>query len=399
VTTTGTAAPVAVSGDETTRLYAKYGDQLYRYCVARLRSREDAEDAVQSTFIRVHGALQKGVTPRFEAAWLYKIAHNVCLSRSEVTGRRAQHETPQDLAALEWTLPAPETPRDELIGLSEALGSMPKKLRDPILLREWQGLSYAEIATALDTSVSAVETLIFRGRRHLAAALAPAPKRPRRVLSGLFDAGTAYSAIRLLLAQLRGLLIAAGPLKVAAGAAVIAVAGGGIELAAVSNQPTPPAARTPSVQLVSATPVARTGPARSPVTTHVAGARTRAGSRSRAVVTTFPPARTPVAPTSPGETPPAVIPSAGAPPADVIPTVTTTAPTPAVPDVPAVPAVPSVPAVPVPTLTPPVQAPVVTVPTLAAPAVDTSGVPIPQVSATTVTVPATTPPLPVTVPG
>jgi RNA polymerase sigma factor (sigma-70 family) len=389
VATTGTAAPVAVSGDETTRLYAKYGDQLYRYCVARLRSREDAEDAVQSTFIRVHGALQKGVTPRFEAAWLYKIAHNVCLSRSEVTGRRAQHETPQDLAALEWTLPAPETPRDELIGLSEALGSMPKKLRDPILLREWQGLSYAEIATALDTSVSAVETLIFRGRRHLAAALAPVPKRPRRALSGLLDAGTAYSAIRLLLAQLRGWLIAAGPLKVAAGAAVIALTGGGIELAAVSKPPTPPTTRTPSAQLVNATPVARTGAARSPVTTHVAGPRTRPGSRRRAVETTFPPATTSVAQTPPGETPAVVSPTAGTPPTDTLATVTTPiAPTPAVP------------AVPVPTLAPPIQTPVVTVPTLAAPAVDTSGVPITEVTVPTVTVPVTTTPaLPVTVPG
>src|SRR3954447_17986645 len=90
------AAHVAGGANETARLYEKYGRQLYRYCLARLRSPEEAEDAVQNTFIRVHGALAKGVTPRFEAAWLYKIAHNVCLTRSEINGRRAQNEDPTD---------------------------------------------------------------------------------------------------------------------------------------------------------------------------------------------------------------------------------------------------------------------------------------------------------------
>jgi RNA polymerase sigma-70 factor (ECF subfamily) len=49
---------------------------------------------------------------------------------------------------------------------------MPERLRRVILLREWQGLSYAEIAEALEVSVAAVETLVFRGRRDLAKALA-----------------------------------------------------------------------------------------------------------------------------------------------------------------------------------------------------------------------------------
>jgi RNA polymerase sigma-70 factor (ECF subfamily) len=239
------ATAAAASKDETARLYDKYGGQLYRYCLARLRSPEEAEDAVQNTFIRVHGALRKGVTPRFEAAWLYKIAHNVCLTRSEINVRRARNEQPTDFGEVE--LAAPER-TDRLDGLEEALASMPKNLRDPILLREWQGLSYAEIAESLDTSVSAVETLIFRARRHLVARLRP-----------VFDIGLLYSSVRVLLARLRGVATTAGPAKLLAGAAAIAIGGAGVSTAVTVAGDTPPhrqdvrAAPAPARVLVHAT--------------------------------------------------------------------------------------------------------------------------------------------------
>jgi RNA polymerase sigma factor (sigma-70 family) len=387
VTTSVAAAPARDGGAETERLYAKYGEQLYRYCHARLRSREDAEDAVQSTFIRVHGALGKGVTPRFEAAWLYKIAHNVCLSRSEVTGRRAKHETPRDLSELEWAIAAPETSRDELMGLSEALGSMPKNLRDPILLREWQGLSYVEIAEALDTSVSAVETLIFRGRRHLAAALEPVAKRPRRVLAGLLDMGTVYSALRVLLAQLRGVAIAAGPVKLAAGAAVVALGGAGLERATADHPATQAAPRTTTAQLATATSNA---PEASPV------------SRTQTVVRTGPAVH--VASTFPAAAPTAAVPPPAAP-AAVTPESPAATPEQPAAGLPA--AQPPVPPVDVPTVTPPdaVTVPAMTVasvvdtPALPLPPVTVPVVSVPTVSVPAVSVPAvTTPVLPVAVP-
>jgi RNA polymerase sigma-70 factor (ECF subfamily) len=130
---------------------------------------------VQSTFLRVFAALRNGVVPECEAAWLYRIAHNVCLSRCLSASRRAVVERPHDLDAFADRLPCPERDRaDELGGLNDALAAMPERLRRVILLREWQGLSYAEIAELLETSVSAVETLVFRGRRHLAKALSGA---------------------------------------------------------------------------------------------------------------------------------------------------------------------------------------------------------------------------------
>jgi len=126
---------------------------------------------VQSTFLRVYQALRKGHVPLCEEAWLFKIAHNVCLSRYAATRRRAGVEQTQDIDAIEYAIPAREHLGDELLGLSDALGELPANLRTAILLREWQGLSYAEIADTMGTTVSAVETLICRARKRLAATL------------------------------------------------------------------------------------------------------------------------------------------------------------------------------------------------------------------------------------
>ncbi len=153
-------------------LYHRHGAAVLRYCRPKLRSRDEAEDAVQTTFLRAYAALCNGVTPEYEAAWLFKIAHNVCLSRRITAARRAQVETAKDPADLEHVPSAPGS-ADEVASLRDALAELPANLRHAILLREWQGLSYAEIAETLGVSLAATETLIFRARRRLAELLRP----------------------------------------------------------------------------------------------------------------------------------------------------------------------------------------------------------------------------------
>jgi RNA polymerase sigma factor (sigma-70 family) len=163
------AAPAA---DATRSLYERYGSQIFGYCLYRLGSREEAEDAVQSTFLNAFRGLSRGAAPQFESAWLFKIAENVCLTRHRSSRRRGRVESPTDFEAVRERAPAPAPRADELIGLQDALGQMPESQRRAILLREWQGLSYREIAAELDLSHAAVETLLFRARRSLARGLA-----------------------------------------------------------------------------------------------------------------------------------------------------------------------------------------------------------------------------------
>ena len=187
-------------------LYERHSAKLLSYCLHQLGSREEAEDAVQTTYMNAFRALGRGVVPEAESAWLFKIAENVCLSRRRSSWRRGRIESPSDFEVIEEIVPGPSRQSDELIGIEDALASMPEQQRRAILLREWQGLSYREIAEELELTQSAVETLIFRARRSLAQGLeqpdlVKKPKRKglRRALHA-FDLGTLAAAAKTLLA-------------------------------------------------------------------------------------------------------------------------------------------------------------------------------------------------------
>jgi RNA polymerase sigma factor (sigma-70 family) len=186
-------------------LYERHAGKILSYCMHQLGSREEAEDAVQTTFMNAFRALGRGVVPEAESAWLFKIAENVCLSRRRSSWRRGRIESPSDFDVIEEVVPGPSRQRDELIGIEDALASMPEQQRRAILLREWQGLSYREISDELELSQSAVETLIFRARRSLAQGLEQPdlikkPKRKgfRRALH-MIDLGTVAAAAKTLL--------------------------------------------------------------------------------------------------------------------------------------------------------------------------------------------------------
>src|SRR5256714_10086469 len=152
-------------------LSQEYAGRILGYCLRRLPSREEAEDAVQHTFMNAFRGLRQGVVPRSEAAWLFKIAENVCSERRRSAWRRSRLEVVQDPEGLAGLAVAPQRSHDELAGLADALAELPPNQQRAILLREWQGLSYREIAGELGASEAAVETLLFRARRSLARKL------------------------------------------------------------------------------------------------------------------------------------------------------------------------------------------------------------------------------------
>src|SRR5204863_5498037 len=138
-----------------------FSSKIVGYGLHELGSVEEAEEAVQTTFMNVFRGLQRGIVPRVEGAWLFKIAQNVCLSRRRSTRRRGKVEAPNNFEVLQEVVPAREQSGEDLIRLQDALETMPETQRRAILLREWQGLSYREIAAELAVTQSAVETLIF----------------------------------------------------------------------------------------------------------------------------------------------------------------------------------------------------------------------------------------------
>lgn len=198
------------AAEATRQLFEAHRQRIFGFCLGQLGNRPDAEDAVQTTFLYAFGCLERGVVPEAELAWLFKIALNVCRTRRRTLGRRRRIEAPVDFEDCEYTLAAPERGDNELLGLSSALAAMPPNQRNALLLREWQGLSYAEIGEKLTLSQSAVETLLFRARRTLASQLDRVPQRVAVMLN-----------VPVLLRLVRRLVSNASALKTTA--AVVAI--------------------------------------------------------------------------------------------------------------------------------------------------------------------------------
>jgi RNA polymerase sigma factor (sigma-70 family) len=209
--------PAAPGADAASVLYERYSAQIFSYCLHQLGSREEAEDAVQTTFMNAFRGLSRGIVPELESAWLFKIAHNVCLSRRRSSWRRGRVEAPNNFEVLQETVAGREQVSDELIGLPDVLEEMPENQRRAILLREWQGLTYREISGELGLSQAAVETLIFRARRALAQGLEQdAVTWKKRVVRGANLGGG--------LACLKALLGGGGTAAVKVAATAVAVA-------------------------------------------------------------------------------------------------------------------------------------------------------------------------------
>jgi RNA polymerase sigma-70 factor (ECF subfamily) len=208
----------------TARLYERHSPRVFRYCLRMLGNREDAEDATQTTFMQAFRALQRGVVPTFETAWILTIAKNVCHARYRSGKRRAAVELVRDPQDIEELAAGAESANGALMGLQEALVRLPEMQRRAFLLREWKGHSYAEIAEELGVTVPAVEALIFRARRALAHDLGGEAKRR----------GHVFDFASLIAGAVKSLLGAGTAAKVAVGAATVvsagAVVGGAVQM-------------------------------------------------------------------------------------------------------------------------------------------------------------------------
>jgi RNA polymerase sigma factor (sigma-70 family) len=164
-------------------LYSLHRQRIYAYCRGQLRDSQEADDAVQSTFLYALALLRRGETPRAALPWLYTIAHNVCRTRRRALKRRSRLESAVDLDTVQDSVGRNDPPREELAGLEKSLAALPATQRNALLLREWQGLTYAEIALQLGLTESAVEAVLFRARRNLAQTLYRAGNRAASIAS------------------------------------------------------------------------------------------------------------------------------------------------------------------------------------------------------------------------
>jgi RNA polymerase sigma factor (sigma-70 family) len=216
-----TVAAELKAGRDLERLYARHKRDVYRFVLRDVRDPDEAEDITQTAFLDAFRALRRGDEPQQPHAWLLTIAQNAARRRFRT---RAARPSEVELDAEFLAAPDPGGPSADDIRV--ALERLRPAQREAIVLREIGGRSYVEIAAAMDMSVPAVETLLFRARRALRVELDDeAPRTRGRVLGGLLPVpGFGWDGI----GSLAGWLTGRGATVKVAGAVSAAVLGTGV---------------------------------------------------------------------------------------------------------------------------------------------------------------------------
>ncbi|MCP4583100.1 MAG: sigma-70 family RNA polymerase sigma factor [candidate division Zixibacteria bacterium] len=169
----------------------KYGDYLYRYALARLRDKRQAEDAVQETFLAALQARSNFAGQSSEKTWLVGILKNKIIDLFRKSERESKHEdidayytsADDDFAQSganigQWQIN--RRPADWAIDSSNSsevnefweflmacLSQVPKKIADIYVLREIEGFENEEICNKLDVSATNIRVMLHRARKQL----------------------------------------------------------------------------------------------------------------------------------------------------------------------------------------------------------------------------------------
>lgn len=173
------AARDAGDQDAFAELVYSFQDAVFNLCYRMLGERTEAEDATQEAFIRAYNNLHRYDIGRSFKTWLLSIASNHCIDRLR---KRRMHFLSLDeplpsnmqlALSSEQVSPEQHAVRNERSEyIQELLDELAPDDRAGIVLKYWYDYSYAEIASVLDTTESAVKSRLFRARRALAELLA-----------------------------------------------------------------------------------------------------------------------------------------------------------------------------------------------------------------------------------
>jgi len=177
-----------------------YVDGLYSYALVLSRNRTEAEDLVQETCLRALRAMERLRPDSNAKSWLFTILRNIWFNQLR------QWRTTPEMVELDLDGDGPnkavDTTKDphatyvsnvEQAQVRSAIQQLPVEFREIILLREYEELSYQEIAAVLECPVGTVMSRLARARSKLRDLLLPlslAPRSEKRVASGAEETGT-----------------------------------------------------------------------------------------------------------------------------------------------------------------------------------------------------------------
>ncbi|WP_284411171.1 RNA polymerase sigma factor RpoE [Acidovorax sp. SUPP3334] len=178
-----------VAGDQKAYelLVIKYQRRIERLIGRMVRDSDLVQDIAQETFIRAYRALHQFRGEAQFYTWLYRIAVNtakkalVDMKRNPVISENALRGSGDDdeTSRLGHELITDETPETVLaaqeiaVAVNAAMDALPEDLRQAVTLREIEGLTYEEIAAAMDCPIGTVRSRIFRAREAISARVRP----------------------------------------------------------------------------------------------------------------------------------------------------------------------------------------------------------------------------------
>ena len=164
-----------LSGDQKAfqKLYDRYRVRLQLFCLKLLQDSSQAEDIVQLTFTKAFQRMTSLDSPRLFYYWLFTIARN------EVYGFLRQSRRNGTMHLEEENVFDERTPHEEFIEgesrdlIMNSIDELKLEYREVLVLRQFEKLSYNEIAAITGHSLSAIESRLFKARKALAKKLAP----------------------------------------------------------------------------------------------------------------------------------------------------------------------------------------------------------------------------------
>ena len=173
-------------------LFQRHESRVFALAMRLLRNPEWARDAVQESFIKAYRALRKFEGRSAFGTWMYRLTYNQCLDmrRSDKSGRYDEYEEERFLAE-ETDAPgavplASEIPDPEEVAergqvreqIAKAVEALPDTLRETLVMREFDGLAYSEIAKLQKIPKGTVMSRLFHARKRLQEVLSEQGIRP-----------------------------------------------------------------------------------------------------------------------------------------------------------------------------------------------------------------------------
>src|SRR5688572_7528748 len=167
-------------------LISRYYSSMLRLAIGFVRSREEADEVIQETWIAVLSGIDRFENRSSFKTWLFRILENRARTRAKRESRMVPFSTYGDTAPTDFEVPiwsgAPSranTPEDNLLAgelrgrIEAAVAALPQNQHEVLTLRDIEGWSAEEVCTALDLSASNQRVLLHRARASVRAALLP----------------------------------------------------------------------------------------------------------------------------------------------------------------------------------------------------------------------------------